>query len=188
VAKALDVDVLTEIVQECLDLPREEMMDAITEAVGDRFQRIHIRRKRRWCFSVAGGAMMQIAFVYGSLTEYLLFASTPIGTEGHSGMYLATGLWDWVLDGEMWRYALGNTDRKEYGKGDLVPLPSGGEGDGFCVKDHCLLLEYARGFVPFMMPFGLADSLISTLDYKSIRHQLWDYNKLCVRNMLRGRI
>ena len=186
--KALDPDVLTEIVQQNLGLPHEEMMDAITEAVGNRFPKLYIRRKRRWCFSVAGGAMMQIAFIYGSLTEYLLFANSPIGTEGHSGMYLATDLWDWVLEGEMWRYALGKTDRTVYKTGELTLLPKGGEGDGFCIKDHCLLLEYARGFVPFMMPFGLADSFLSTLDYKSIRHQMWDYTKLSTRNMLKGRI
>jgi len=186
--KALDPDVLSQIVKKCVGLPREEMMDAITEEVGKRYPKLYIRKKRRWCFSVAGGAMMQIAFVYGSLTEYLLFAQTPIGTEGHSGMYLATDLWDWMLEGEMWRFPLGATERTVYKAGDLALLPKGGEGDGFCVKDHALMLEYARGFIPFMMPFGYADGMFSTLDYKSLRHQMWDYSKLCTRNMLRGRI
>ena len=183
-----DPDVLGEIVQKCIGLPREEMMDAITEGVDKRYPKLHIRKKRRWCFSVAGGAMLQIAFLYGSLTEYLLFAQTPIGTEGHSGMYLATNLWDWVLDGEMWRYALGTTERTVYKPGEVALLRKGGEGDGFCVKDHVTLLEYARGWVPFMMPFGLADGIFSTLDFKSIRHQMWDYGTICTRELLRGRI
>jgi len=186
--RAFDPDVLDEIVKKCVGLPREEMMDAITEEVCERYPKLHIKRKRRWCFSVAGGAMMQISFLYGSLTEYLLFAQTPIGTEGHSGMYLWTDLWDWVLEGEMWRCALGATERTVYKAGELALLPKGGEGDGFRVNDHMIALEYARGFVPFMMPFGLADGIFSTLDFKSIRYQMWDYTKLSTRNMLKLRI
>ncbi len=186
--RALDPEVLGEIVQQFIGLPREEMMDAITEEVIKRHPKLHIRRKRRWCFSVAGGAMMQIAFLYGTLSEYLLFAQTPIGTEGHSGMYLGTDLWDWVLEGEMWRCALGDTDRTVYRAGDLALLKKGGAGDGFCIKDRAVILEYARGFIPFMMPFGLADGIFSTLDFKSIRYQMWDYTTISTRNLLKGRI
>ena len=187
-AKAFNPEVLGEIVQECVGrgLPHDQMLDAITEEVDKRYPRRRIRRKRRWSWSNAGGAMLQISFLYGSLSEYLLFAQTPIGTEGHTGIYWAK-LWDWVLDGEMWRYGLGYSERKVYNTGDVATLEKG-VGDGFCVKDHVTLLEYARGCIPMMMPFGLADSIFSTLDCKSMRHQLWDYGKICTRELLRGKI
>ena len=77
-------EVLGEIVKECIGLPHDEMLDAITEAVDKRYPKLHIRKKRKWHWSNAGGAMLQISFLYGSLTEYLLFAHTAIGTEGHT--------------------------------------------------------------------------------------------------------
>jgi hypothetical protein len=188
-SKAFDPDVLGEIVQDCVGrgLPHDQMLDAMTEEIDSRHPKRRIRKKRRWSWSNAGGAMLQISFLYGSLSEYLLFAHTPIGTEGHSGIYQA-GLWDWVLDGEMWRYGLGDDERTVYKTGDVALLKKRGGGDGFCVKDHVTLLEYARGCIPMMMPFGLADSVFSTLDFKSIRHQLWDYGRICTRELLRGKI
>jgi hypothetical protein len=88
----LDPEVLGGIVQECVGLPHQEMLDVVTEAVDKHYPRLHIRKERKWHWSNAGGAMLQISFLYGSLTEYLLFAHTAIGTEGHTGIYLSK-LW-----------------------------------------------------------------------------------------------
>lgn len=33
--------------------------------------------------------------------------------------------------------------------------------------DHVWMVEYARGILPSLLPFGLADALLSTLDYKT---------------------
>jgi len=182
-----DPDVLSEIVKECIGLPHNEMLDAITEAVEKRYPKLYILKERKWHWSNAGGAMLQISFLYGSFTEYLLFAHTAIGTEGHTGIYLSR-LWDWVLEGEMWHYGLGDSERTVYRVGDLGFLDKGGGGEGFCVKDNMMVLEYARGNIPLMMPFGLWDSIFSTLDFKSVFGQSWEYTKLCTRELLSGRV
>jgi hypothetical protein len=182
-----DPDVLGDIVKECIGLPHDEMLAAITEAVEKRYPKLYIRKKRKWSWSNAGGAMLQISFLYGSLTEYLLFAHTAIGTEGHTGIYLSK-LWDWVLEGEMWHYGLGDSERTVYNVGDVGFLDKGGGGEGFCVKDNMTVLEYARGNIPLMMPFGLWDSIFSTLDFKSVLGQSWEYTKLSTREILRGRV
>jgi len=185
-SKAFDPDVLGDIVQKCVGLPYDQMLDTITEELDSRYPKRRIRKKRRWVFSNAGGAMLQITLLYGSLTEYLAFANTPVGTEGHSGIYQAD-VWDWVLDGEMWCHILGQTERSVYRPGDVAFLARS-VAKGFCVKDHVTLLEYARGFIPLMMPFGLADSVFSTLDCRSVRHQMWQYGTMCTRELLRGKI
>ena len=187
--KALDPDVLGEIVQEVvgMGLPHDQMLYAVTEALDKRYPKLNILKERRWSWSNAGGAMLQISFLYGSLTEYLVFAHTAIGTEGHSGIYQSK-LWDWVLEGEMWRHRLGDSERTIHRKGDVSLLPRGGNGEAFCAKDNLTVLEYCRGPVPLMMPFGLADSIFSTLDFKSVRDQSWTYTKLCTKQLLKGRI
>lgn len=187
--KALDPDVLGEIVKEtvAMDLPHDQMLAAVVEGVDKRYPKLNVLKKRSWSWSNAGGAMFQISFIYGSLTEYLMFAHTAIGTEGHSGIYLSR-LWDWVLEGEMWRYSPGDSERTVYRKGDLGTLPRGGHGEALHVKDNLTVLEYCRGPIPLMMPFGLADSIFSTLDYKSVRDQSWAYTKLLVKGLLKGRI
>ena len=49
-------------------------------------------------------------------------------------------------------------------------------------------LEDARGPVVTMMPFGLADTLTSTLDYRTVPRLLWVYAKSAVRELSRGKI
>lgn len=182
-----DPAVLGEVVKECIGLPHKELLERVAEGVQKRYPKLRIRKERKWYWSNAGGTMLQISFLYGSLTEYLLFAHTAIGTEGHTGIYLSR-LWDWVLEGEMWHYGLGDSERTVYRAGDLGFLDRGGGGEGFCVKDNMMVLEYARGFIPLMMPFGLMDSVFSTLDFKSVLGQSWQYGKLCVGELIRGRV
>jgi len=182
-----DPEILGEIVKDCVGLPHDQLLVEVTNEVQRRYPKLHIRKDRKWYWSNAGGAMLQISFLYGSLTEYLLFAHTAIGTEGHTGIYQSK-LWDWGLEGEMWHYGLGDSQRTVYKAGDYGFLDKGGGGEGFCVKDSITLLEYARGFVPLMMPFGLLDSMFSTLDFKSVFGQSWQYTKLCTRSILRGSI
>jgi len=182
-----DPDVLSEIVKECIGLPHNEMLDAITEAIDTRYPNLRVRKKRKWFWSNAGGAMLQISFLYGSLTEYLLFAHTAIGTEGHTGIF-PSRQWFWILEGETWDYGLGDSERSVHKAGDMGYKEKGGAGGGWCVKDNMTELEYARGNIPLMMPFALLDSMFSTLDFKSLFGQSWEYTKLCTRELLRGRV
>lgn len=56
---------------------------------------------------------------------------------------------------------------------------------GTAIPDHVWLLEYARGFIPYLLPFGFADTLFSTLDFANLLRIQWVYLKLNLRSMIR---
>lgn len=51
------------------------------------------------------------------------------------------------------------------------------------IPDHVWMLEYARGMLPLSLPFGLADSLLSTLDFKTVVRTLAVYVSLTTRRL-----
>jgi hypothetical protein len=152
-----------EVVHECAMLaigkPKPEMFDAFADAMAERYP-THIQRDLPWLYSNAGGAMIQMKLYFISLMEYIMIWGTPIGSEGHSGRH-AVGFWDTVLDGEMWYYAEGVFERKEFRPGDRIYV---GPGDavGMNFTNGVWAVEYMRGPLPLSMPFGLADALFST--------------------------
>ncbi|HEV2126323.1 MAG TPA: hypothetical protein VGW38_26500, partial [Chloroflexota bacterium] len=140
-----------------------------------------IDRTQPWLFSNAGGAMVQIKPVYASPREYILFFGTPTGTEGHSGRHPAA-FYDTVLDGEAWYYREGQFTRDEHRTGDHIYVGRG-ESAGMHIPDHVWMVEYARGALPLIMPFGVADSLLSTLDISTVARTLRAYVVLNLRSM-----
>jgi len=56
------------------------------------------------------------------------------------------------------------------------------------VPSHAFMLEYARGPIPSMLPFGLSDTVFSTLDRATVGQTLWHYGRLVVRELLQGKI
>lgn len=161
------------------------IIDAVIDELAERHPD-HIRRDIPWLFNNAGGAMGQMKLLHCSLTEYILVFGTPIGTEGHSGRYLAE-VHDFMLSGEMWCYTPGDVDRVTFRPGDAAYLGSGAV-KGYRIPDQAFMLEYARGPIPTMLPFGLADSLFSTLDRTMIARTIWHYARLATGNLLRGKI
>ena len=182
--KLFDPEKLHSIAKEVVGLPNDKMFTELIAKLDAAYPG-RINTKVRWIFNNAGGAMGQMTILYGSITEYLIIFGTPIGTEGHSGRY-SSEVYDFMIEGEMWTYYQGDTVRTVYKPGDAAHLASD-KVKGYCVKDHAWMLEYGRGFIPTMMPFGLADSIFSTLDYKNFFYTIWDYGRLCVRELLRGK-
>ena len=173
---------LHEISQVGVGLRHDQMFDAVTEALAAAYPGAVHRGPRDWIFNNAGGAMGQLTLLYASLSEYLIFFGSPIGTEGHSGRYRAE-VHDFMLAGEMWCYLEGELERRVYGPGDAAALTSGAV-KGYRVPDHAWMLEYARGPIVGMLPFGLADSLLSTLDLRCIARTLAGYGRLVTGNLL----
>lgn len=141
---------------------------------------------RDWIFNNAGGAMGQLTLLHASLTEYVILFGSAIGTEGHSGRYAAE-VHDYMIAGDMWCYVEGETTKTVYRPGDWATLGSG-KTKGYRLPDAAWMLEYSRGPIPAMLPFGLADSLLSTLDHCAIRRTVYTYGKLTVRSLLKGKI
>lgn len=173
----------------CRRAAQESERSAIIHSVSHELKRLyprHIDLGVPWLFNNAGGAMGQIKLLHCSLSEYILIFGTPSGTEGHSGRY-ATEVFDFMLDGEMWCFHAGEFERTIFRAGDLAYLGTD-RAKGYAVPSHVLMLEYARGPIPTMLPFGLADTLFSTHDPRTIASTVFQYAKLVTRNLLRGKV
>jgi len=157
-----DPDVVHECARQCLGKPKPEMFDAFADALEERYPGV-LDRGQPWVYSIAGGAMIQMKLYFASLTEYIMIWGTPIGSEGHSGRHLC-GFWDTVIDGETWYYAEGEFERTVYRPGDRIYVGPG-HARAMNFTDGVWAVEYARGPIPASIPFGLADEVLSCLDW-----------------------
>ena len=146
----------------------------------------HILEDSGWIFNNAGGAMGQMLVLHASITEYVMIFGSRLGTEGHSGRFYAKDFF-FILEGEQWAYAEGDLEQRVYRPGDLHVLQPG-TAEGYRMPDSCFALEYARGIIPAMLPFGLADALSSTLDVSSVGRTFAVYTKGVVSSLARGKI
>jgi len=110
----------------------------------------------------------------------------PIGTEGHSGRFFADD-WFCILEGEQWAYREGSLEREVYRPGDIHHLPRG-QAKGYRIPEHCFALEYARGLIPLMLPFGVADTLSSTLDLSTLVRTFQVYTRSALSELRQGKI
>jgi C-8 sterol isomerase len=167
------------------DLSFDEKVERIRAELAARYPG-HIRPRVEWIFNIAGGAMGQLCVLHASITEYVIIFGTPIGTEGYSGRFSADDYFI-ILDGEQWAYAEGEHVRQVYRPGEMHHMPRG-QARGYRIPDRCYALEYARGFIPQMLPFGLADSFSSTLDPVPVMRTMRVYTQAVVGELLRGKI
>ena len=168
-----------QVVHECamagLGLAKPAMFGAVAGAMEERYPG-RLDHDQPWIFSNAGGAMIQMKLYYASACEYIMIWGTPIGSEGHSGRH-AVGFWDTVVDGEMWYYGEGQFEKRAYRPGDRVYVgPNQSRGMNFTTGVWAV--EYARGILPLSVPFGLADGLVSTLDFATVGQTLSMYAAL----------
>jgi len=180
-----DPDVLHEIARMGVGLPHDQMFQVVAEELDKRYPG-RLRKHRRWIFNVAGGAMGSLTILYASLSEYLIFFGTAIGTEGYSGRYWAD-VYDVMMDGEMWCYTPGQFEPVVYKPGDMSHL-KWREEKGYRAMERSWMLEYSRGWIPLMLPFGVLGSLLQTLDFRSMGRQFRDYGGTCIKELLRGKI
>ena len=178
-------EVLRDVARAQLHLPLEEMLPAIIEDLASRYPGL-IDTEPDWFLSNAGGAMGQLAVLYASLREYVIFFGNPIGNAGHTGRYWFAEDQIVVLDGEMWYFGQGDLRRQEYRPGDVFHLPRG-RAKGYRIVNGGWVLEYARGAIPTMLPFGVADTLFSTLDFVTLFRTFRIYGRSVLRAARRGR-
>jgi len=161
------------------------VISGVTELVKKRYGD-HIFDSPRWMFNNAGGAMGTMLVLHCSLSEYLIIFGTPLGTEGHTGRFMADDFFTMIV-GEQWA-ALSNAPQREvYGPGEQHHLPRGVSKQYRC-PGECWALEYARGSIVSMLPFGFADTFTSTLDFVSLWETILVSAEGIVRELLRGKV
>src|SRR5437660_1356809 len=178
-----DLQVIHEISLKHLGQQLEQMFESITAELSERYPDT-IDDSKPWIFNNAGGVMLEMKLLHASTKEYVMIWGTPIGSEGHTGRNLAE-FYDTVLDGEAWYYQEGQFARSVYKPGDHIFLGKG-QSAGMHYPDHVWMVEYARGALPTLIPFGLTDALSSTLDFKTAWQTLAIYLSLVLRSLSRG--
>ncbi len=182
-----DQDVLHGVAREAVasGKPLHDKVALIRQRLGEKYPG-HIRHEDEWVFNIAGGSMGQMTILHASITEYVIVFGTPIGTEGYSGRFSSDDYF-MILEGEQWAYGEGDAEKLVFKPGDMHHMPRN-EARGYRMPDHCFALEYARGFIPSMLPFGLADSFTSTVDPKPVIKTMRTYARAVIGELLKGKI
>mmetsp|Transcript_55018 Transcript_55018/g.145260 ORF Transcript_55018/g.145260 Transcript_55018/m.145260 type:complete len:80 (+) Transcript_55018:503-742(+) len=63
-----------------------------------------------------------------------------------------------------------------------------GEAKGYRMPDECWALEYARGNIVSMFPFGVFDGFFSTIDFKTLYDTARVSGTSMLVNLLKGKI
>ena len=163
----------------------EDKIDQIIDELSAHYPG-HIRGGREWVLNNAGGAMGMMLVLHASISEYILIFGSPIGTEGHTGRFWAEDYF-YILEGEQWAYDERSPERQVYKPGDCHILPKG-IAQGYRFPDRCFALEYARGFIPTMLPFGLADTVFGTLDWRTLGRTMRIYGASSVKELMQGKV
>ncbi len=100
-----DPTVLHEVARSALGRPLPQMIEHIAGELSHRYPG-HIVPRREWVFNNAGGAMGQMMVLHASLTEYLIIFGSSIGTEGHSGRFMAASSPFALITIEPWARAM----------------------------------------------------------------------------------
>jgi hypothetical protein len=136
----------------------------------------HVAPKLEWVWCHCGGVLWSYAVVHVSLTEYVLITGTGTGSDGLTGRHIAQ-ISDILLHG--WaRYA---DEDKPYApmvikEGHIFHLPPFAT-QSLNIPEELWLLEYGRGFIPLLLPYGVIGNVFSTLDFLSIIRTFWVYGK-----------
>ena len=173
---------LWEISKLAIGHPTDEAFKIITNALDKEYPG-YIETKQNWIFNFAGGAMGQMSLLHCSLREYIILFGTSIGNEGHSGRYRAE-VFDFVFEGEMLCEYENRSKPEVHKPGSPAYLPSSIV-KHYRIKESAWMLEYARGNIISMLPFGFGDSIISALDYITVLRTIKGYARLVLKNIFK---
>ena len=146
----------------------------------------YITTTNGWLFNNAGGAMGSMTILHASFSEYVIIFGTSVGTEGHTGRFLAEDFFT-IIYGEQWAQKADSQEREVYRPGDQHYLPRL-VAKQYKMPEACWALEYARGNIASMMFFGLADTFSSTLDLLTLFETVAGSFSNMIKNVIAGKI
>jgi len=163
-------------------LTLNQTMEEIQRLLAGRYpDYIHGIDADRWTSNLAGGFKSGMLLMHGSLTEYVMFYGASLPTTGHSGRSWAE-FHDWILSGDYMWWDEGGIDIRPHVAGDYCYTARFQAGVVHLSK-NTWMLEYCHGVIPSMLPFGLADSIFSSLDFVNVYRTISIYSSMAIREL-----
>lgn len=186
----IDLDVLAAVAEKVVGIPVDggEQINRTTELLSAEYPDLIAPTPGRWVGNRAGGIVGKVKFLYFSANEYLVLFGTPTGSEGFSGRYKRVEIHKWLLAGQIESYDLESEQTTP-----TVLLPGGyqrlekGQIRGFTIKPGSFHIEYGRGAVATTLPFGMVETVFSSLDLGSVRRSTVEFTKMASRQIRQAR-
>lgn len=173
-----DPEVVNQVAQRHLGKPMPAMVEAIGQDLRAEYPDL-VDVSLPLVFNNSGGIMYQLKIFAMTPHEYIMICGSSVGSSGFSGRHPAA-FWDTILSG---RAAYMHQDQLEpvsYGVGERIFVDRW-QSAAIDFPDHCWMLEYARGTLAWLLPFGFVHVFTSTLDFHSLLRLMRIYTKLTRR-------